>query len=273
MKEIERIDRCASELKSRFGNLPDQAIILGSGLGDFADRLADAQALPYAEIEGFPRPTVEGHRGELIRGTLSGKPVLVMAGRFHYYEGHPLSTVVFPARVLARAGVKKLFITNAAGGVNTGFSPGDLMLISDHLNIAGTNPLMGDNLDELGPRFPDMSEVYDRDLRELAKDIAKRLGIELKEGVYAWGTGPSYETPAEVRMARALGADAVGMSTVPEAIAANHAGLKILGISLITNMAAGILDQPLHHREVVETAAKAARRFGALVEGILAEMP
>lgn len=272
MNELERIDAAAEALRGRFPAAPDRAVILGSGLGAFAGRLADACAVPYTEIDGFPKPTVEGHRGEMIVGSLGEVPVLAMAGRFHYYEGHDMATVAFPVRVLARMGVMKILVTNAAGGVNEDFRPGDLMLITDHINLTGQSPLRGDNIPEFGPRFPDMSSVYDPEYRALAGRIAHQNGFSLREGVYAWCVGPSYETPAEVRMLRALGADAVGMSTVPEAVAARHAGLKVAAVSLITNMAAGILDKPLTHREVIETADEAAPRFEALAEGMLKGM-
>jgi len=266
---IAALDRAAAAIRGRLAVAPDRAIVLGSGLSGFADRLADPVVIPYAEIPGFPAPTVHGHRGQLLAGTLQGAPVLALAGRFHFYEGHPLSTVVMPVRVLARLGVKTLMLTNAAGGVNASFAPGDLMLIADHLNLTGQNPLIGDNPDELGPRFPDMTYAYDPGLKATARRAAKERGITLKEGVYAWMTGPSYETPAEIRYLRTIGADAAGMSTVPEAIAAVHAGMKVLGVSLITNLAAGVLDRPLSHQEVIETAKAAAARFEALAEGIL----
>ncbi len=272
MTDFQHIQASADFLKNKLGQVPDRAIILGSGLGNLVDRFSDTQVIPYGDIPGFPKPTVAGHRGEMVVGTLDGVRVLGMAGRFHYYEGHPLDVIAFPARVLAVAGVKNLMITNAAGGVNTTFSPGDLMLITDHLNLTGRNPLMGGNLDELGVRFPDMSYTYPRDFQQLARDVARREGLDLKEGVYAWMSGPSYETPAEIRMLRTIGADAVGMSTVPEAIAARHAGMKIVGVSLITNMAAGVLDQPLTHEEVTETADQAAKRFEKLAIGILTGM-
>lgn len=269
MKHLAHIDACADFLRGRLTDLPRRAIILGSGLGGLVERLTERRHIPYAEIPGFPPPTVVGHRGELVLGKLDGRPLLALAGRFHYYEGHPLETVVLPVRVLARLGVTTLVVTNAAGGVNTAFAPGDLMLITDHLNLAGANPLMGENIPP-GTRFPDLSYAYTPALRERARQVARAQGLALREGVYAWMSGPSYETPAEIRMVRTLGADAVGMSTVPEVIAAAHAGLSVLGLSLITNMAAGVLDQPLSHEEVTDTARKAALRFENLVTGILA---
>lgn len=270
MLELDRIKRAAAQLTERFGSLPDRAIVLGSGLGRFADRLSDTQRVSYAEIMGFPKPTVAGHRGEFVMGRLpSGMRVLALAGRYHYYEGYDLSMVVFPTRVLAMAGVKYLVLTNAAGGVNADFKPGDLMLITDHVNLTAQNPLRGENIIELGPRFPDMTYAYDPRGQEAARAAAQAAGLTLREGVYAWLVGPSYETPAEIRMFRTLGVDAVGMSTVPETIAALHAGLKVAGVSLITNMAAGILPQPLSHQEVIETANAAAQRFETLAEGLL----
>jgi len=259
----------ADFLKHELPSIPDRSVILGSGLSSLADRFEDRIEIPYGEIPHFPLPAVAGHRGVLVYGRLSGVEAIALAGRFHYYEGYPLDLVVLPARVLALAVVKKLIVTNAAGGVNVSFTPGDIMLISDHINMTGQNPLAGPNDDRFGTRFPDMSSVYSDELRKIAREAADRLGLRLQEGVYLWNRGPSYETPAEVRMARILGADAVGMSTVPEAIAARHAGLKVLGFSLITNMAAGILDQPLTHSEVTETAARAESDFCALIAGIM----
>jgi purine-nucleoside phosphorylase len=266
---LARIDTCADYLRNTLETVPDRAIILGSGLGALTERMSERQVINYTDIPGFPRPTVVGHRGELVLGKLNGVAVMALAGRFHYYEGHPLDTVVLPARVFARLGVKTLMITNAAGGVNTNFAAGDLMLITDHLNLTGKNPLMGDNLDEFGTRFPDMSYVYTPALQVLARRVAKKNGLTLREGVYAWMSGPSYETPAEVRMLRVLGADAVGMSTAPEAIAAAHSGMQVVGVSLITNMAAGVLNQALTHAEVTAAADEAAPRFETLATGIL----
>lgn len=248
---------------------PVQAIVLGSGLGGFAQKLASPVVIDYERLEGFPQPTIAGHKGEAVFGYIGENPTLVLSGRFHLYEGHKVQSLALIPRVMAALGVKRFVVTNAAGGVNPSFKPGDLMLITDHLNFTGQNPLMGDNDEAIGTRFPDMSEVYSKSLRALAKEAAKETGIDIQEGVYAWMTGPSYETPAEIRMLQTLGADAVGMSTVPEAIAANHAGLEVLGISLITNMAAGILPQPLNHEEVIETGRTAAKRFEALVYQIL----
>jgi len=268
MTELERIDRAAAYVREVLGEA-DIGVVLGSGLGDYVEALSDARMVPYAEIPGFPRSTVPGHAGELWAGTLHGKRVLMMRGRFHSYEGHPLEDVVLPIRVMARLGIGTLILTNAAGAVNTAFAPGDLMLISDFINFSGKNPLTGPNIDALGPRFPDMSRAYDKRLRAIAGEAAAESGIALREGVYAWFNGPTYETPAEIRMARVMGADAVGMSTVPETIAAVHAGMKVLGISCLTNMAAGILDAPLSHAEVTETAERVRGTFRALLDGTI----
>ncbi|MBQ7455073.1 MAG: purine-nucleoside phosphorylase [Clostridia bacterium] len=271
MTELERIDRAAAYIKEVLGEAKI-AVVLGSGLGDYAEALEDARMIPYDEIPGFPESTVPGHAGELWAGTLHGKRVLMMRGRFHAYEGHDLADIVLPARAMARLGVETLILTNAAGAVNTAFAPGDLMMITDHINLSGRNPLVGRNIEELGPRFPDMSRAYDRRLQAIACEVAQENGIPLRQGVYAWFLGPTFETPAEVRMARILGADAVGMSTVPEAIAAVHAGMHVLGLSCLTNMAAGILDQPLTHQEVMETGARVRGTFRALVDGVIARI-
>lgn len=270
MLELDRIRRAAAQLADRLGFIPDRAIVLGSGLGRFTERLKDTKSVSYAEVMGFPKPTVAGHRGEFVGGVLpNGARVLALAGRYHYYEGYDLSMVVFPTRVLAMAGVKHLVLTNAAGGVNPGFAPGDLMLITDHVNFTAQNPLRGENIAELGPRFPDMTYAYDPKAQDVARAAARAAGLTLREGVYAWLNGPSYETPAEIRMLRGMGVDAVGMSTVPETLVAVHAGLKVAGVSLITNMAAGTLPQPLSHQEVIECANSAALRFETLAEGLL----
>src|SRR5699024_10713115 len=220
---------------------PEIGLILGSGLGVMADDIENSVTIPYHKIPHFPKSTVAGHKGQLVIGTLHGKKVIAMQGRFHYYEGYTMEQVTFPVRVMKKLGVHSLIVTNAAGGINKDFSPGDLMVIKDHLNLFGDNPLIGENIDEFGPRFPDMSNVYDREYMEIAVNCAKDLGITLQTGVYAGNTGPTYETPQEIKMLRTLGGDAVGMSTVPETIVAAHAGLKILGISCISNMASGIL--------------------------------
>ncbi|MFO7850582.1 MAG: purine-nucleoside phosphorylase [Spirochaetia bacterium] len=235
---------------------PKIGLVLGSGLGAIGDELEKPVYLDYGDIPGFPVSTVSGHKGRLIIGLLSGRPVAVMQGRFHYYEGFSMAQVVFPVRVFKLLGVENLILTNAAGGINTAFIPGDLMLIKDHIKITAENPLRGTNIDEFGPRFNDMSDAYTENLRKTAKEAAEKAGTELREGVYAFWTGPSFETPAEIRMLRVLGADAVGMSTAPEVITAAHAGIKVVAISTITNMAAGILDQKLSHEEVMEMGGR-----------------
>ncbi|WP_309087634.1 purine-nucleoside phosphorylase [Domibacillus sp.] len=266
---IQHIEEAAGFLKEKLNATPEIGLILGSGLGVLADEVENAVSIPYETIPHFPVSTVEGHAGELVIGTLSGKTVAAMKGRFHYYEGYSFQEVTFPVRVMKALGIETIIVTNAAGGVNESFEPGDLMLISDHLNLMGGNPLIGKNDSRLGVRFPDMSVAYSRELRELAKKAAERIGLNVREGVYAGNTGPVYETPAEVRMARVLGADAVGMSTVPEVIAARHGGMNVLGISCISNMAAGILDQPLAHDEVIETTEKVRAEFLAYVKEIV----
>lgn len=269
MNYLQKIKESSKYIKENVAKQPEIGIILGSGLGGLADLIEDPIMLDYKDIPGFPVSTVEGHAGRLVIGDLAGKTIVAMQGRFHYYEGYPLRDVTFPIRVMTDLGIDKLIVTNAAGGANKSYQPGDLMLIKDHINFAGDSPLIGANLDEKGPRFPDMSTAYNRDLKELARKSAKDLKIDLKEGVYMWFTGPTYETPAEVKMATILGADALGMSTVPEVIVANHEGIEILGISCITNMAAGILDQPLNHDEVVETSLRVKDKFESLVVDII----
>jgi purine-nucleoside phosphorylase len=266
---FERVEAAAAAVRSRCGALPETAIVLGSGLGDFADTLLDAVATPYGDLPHWPSSSVIGHAGRLVIGNVGGKRVAALSGRAHFYEGHDLSTVVFATRVMGRLGVKQIILTNAAGGINTGFAQGALMIIDDHINLLGTNPLVGVNDDRFGVRFPDMSEVYSRRLRSIADAAAKAKGVPVSHGIYVAVHGPSYETPAEVRFLRAIGADAVGMSTVPEAIAARHMGMGILGISCITNMAAGVLPQPLVHDEVMETARRVRGSFIALLEGIV----
>ncbi|GFN35425.1 purine-nucleoside phosphorylase [Tepidimicrobium xylanilyticum] len=269
MEYMEKLQNSINFIKERTNIVPTIGIIFGSGLGDLGDKIKNSHIIKYEEIPNFPKSTVEGHKGQLILGQLGNKNVVAMQGRFHYYEGYPLKDVVFPVRVMIGLGIETLIVTNAAGGVDENFTPGDLMIINDHINITGKNPLVGPNLDELGPRFLDMTRAYDNELIKLAKNVGKDIGIDLKEGVYMWFTGPSYETPAEVRLARILGASAVGMSTVPEVIVAVHQGIKVLGISCITNMAAGILDQPLSHEEVIETSLKVKGKFEKLIVGIL----
>jgi purine-nucleoside phosphorylase len=260
----------ASEfLRGRGFGGADVAVVLGSGLGGFADALSDRFELAYAEIPHWPASAVIGHAGRLVGGTLKGRHVLALSGRVHFYEGHSLATVTFPMRALGRLGVPRVILTNAAGGINTRFSQGALMLIDDHINLMGSNPLVGANDERFGLRFPDMSEIYSSRLRDLARQAGAAAGVALEHGVYIAVHGPSYETPAEIRAFRHWGADAVGMSTAPEAIVARHMGLDVLGISCITNMAAGVLPQPLVHTEVVETALRVRGQFAALLEGII----
>ena len=271
MDEMKRIDEAAAKVLAVCGKA-DIGVILGSGLGDYAEALEDAVKLPYSEIPGFPRSTVAGHAGMWCCGTLYGKRVVMMQGRFHYYEGYGMKDVTLPVRVMQKIGVKTLIVTNAAGGVNLGYHPGELMVIGDMFSMTAQNPLIGPNLDAFGPRFPDMSCAFDKELRALAHECANEQGFALREGVYARMTGPTYETPAEIRMLRTLGADAVGMSTVPEVIVARHGGMRVLGISCITNMAAGILDQPLNHAEVTETANRVKGQFRNLLDRIIEKM-
>lgn len=271
MDEMKRINDAAEKVLAVCGQA-EIGIILGSGLGDYAEALEDAVKLPYSEIPGFPRSTVAGHAGMWCCGTLHGKRVVMMQGRFHYYEGYSMKDVTLPVRVMQKIGVKTLIVTNAAGGVNMGYHPGDLMVIGDMFSLTAQNPLIGPNLDAFGPRFPDMSCAFDKELRVLAHACAGEQGFALREGVYAQMTGPTYETPAEIRMLRTLGADAVGMSTVPEVIVARHGGMRVLGISCITNMAAGILDQPLNHAEVTETANRVKGQFRALLDAVVEKM-
>ena len=271
MDEMKRIDEAAAKVLAVCGKA-DIGVILGSGLGDYAEALEDAGKLPYSEIPGFPRSTVAGHAGMWCCGTLYGKRVVMMQGRFHYYEGYSMKDVTLPVRVMQKIGVKTLIVTNAAGGVNLGYHPGELMVIGDMFSMTAQNPLIGPNLDAFGPRFPDMSCAFDKELRALAHECANEQGFALREGVYAQMTGPTYETPAEIRMLRTLGADAVGMSTVPEVIVARHGGMRVLGISCITNMAAGILDQPLNHAEVTETANRVKGQFRNLLDRIIEKM-
>lgn len=253
---LEQVDEAVAHIRGRSALRPTIGLILGSGLGAFADTLDEAVPVPFGTIPHFPVSTAIGHKGALVLGRSRGTPVAVMAGRVHHYEGYPFQQVAFPARVLARLGVRTLIVTNAAGAVNASFAPGELMLIRDHINLMGGNPLIGPNDDALGPRFPDLSAAYDSKLRALAADICREVGVRAHEGVYLALGGPSYETPAEIRMLRTLGADAVGMSTVPEVIVARHMGLRVLGLSCLTNMAAGITTQPLDHKEVLEVGER-----------------
>ncbi|UOE96344.1 purine-nucleoside phosphorylase [Alkalihalobacillus sp. LMS39] len=259
-------------IQSKVTIQPKVGLILGSGLGVLADEIEHAITLPYADIPGFPVSTVEGHAGQLVIGELEGMPVMAMQGRFHYYEGYDLDDVTFPIRVMKEIGIETMMVTNAAGSLNQEFQPGDLMLITDHINQAGTNPLIGRNEAEWGVRFPDMSTAYTPELQTIVKEVAKACNVDLKTGVYVWNSGPSYETPAEVRMLRAIGGDAVGMSTVPEVIVARHCDINVIGMSCITNMAAGILDQPLSHDEVMETADKVRETFTRLVKAVVREL-
>ncbi len=256
-------------LESAFAQKPRIAVVLGSGLGAFADSLDNQQSIPYSEISGWPQSTAIGHAGKLVTGTIDGLPVAALAGRVHLYEGYSAQQVVFGVRKLAALGVESLVLTNAAGGINSGYRPGQLVLISDHINLTGQNPLTGPNDDKLGPRFPDMSEAYSKQYREIAKRAAAETGLRLAEGVYAALAGPNYETPAEIRYLRAIGADLVGMSTVPEAIAASHMGMKVLGISCVTNFAAGVTDQKLDHKEVLEVGEKVKDTLVNLLRKVL----
>ena len=269
MDTTAKIFAAAEFIRSRVSLKPTIGLVLGSGLGDYADTLEDAVRIPYAEIPDFPVPTIAGHAGALVFGKKCGREVVVMQGRIHYYEGLPQQEITLPIRVLAALGVKTLVLTNACGGVNLNYVPGDLMLISDHINFSGANPLIGKNPDAFGPRFPDMSDLYTASLRKAIKEKTQEAGIPLQEGVYAMYSGPNYETPAEIRMFRTLGADAVGMSTVPEALVAGHCGLQVVGVSCITNMAAGVLPVKLNHAEVTETANRVSKKFRQVVDLIL----
>lgn len=269
MKSLKEIEKSAAYIRERCKKIPEILLILGSGLGVLAEELREKVVIPYGDIPNFPKSTAPGHAGELVIGELSGKSVAVMNGRFHYYEGYDMEAITLPVQVMSLLGVKNLLVTNAAGGINLDYKPGDLMVISDHIKLFAENPLRGVNDEKIGPRFPDMSRAYTPFLRELAHRAAGRKGLTLKEGVYAMMSGPCYETPAEIRALRTLGADAVGMSTVPEVIAAAHGGMRVLGISCISNMAAGILDQSLTHQEVLDTAEKIRESFIGLVKEII----
>jgi purine-nucleoside phosphorylase len=265
-----RAEEAARTIRGRTAAEPQIALVLGSGLGGFADEFEDSVALPYRDIPGFVSSTAQGHVGSLVIGKVEGVPVVAMQGRVHYYEGYSLEEVTFPIRTFKLLGIKTLILTNAAGGIDVQLSQGALMVISDHLNLMGVNVLRGPNDERFGPRFPDMSEVYSRDLQELATEEARALGITVRRGIYAALQGPSYETPAEIHMLRAFGADAVGMSTVPEAIVARQMGMKVLGISCITNMAAGISESPINHEEVMETGQKVRESFTRLLRRVIA---
>ena len=261
----EKLTDCYESVKGELPFKPKVALVLGSGLGDYVKKMKVEKIISYHDIDGFPVSTVQGHKGQFVFGYVGNVPIVAMQGRVHYYEGYSMTDVVLPIRLMRLMGAETLFLTNAAGGVNTSFHAGDLMLIRDHISVFAPNPLIGANMDELGLRFPDMSHVYDKDLQQIIRETAKENGIYLQEGIYTQLTGTSFESPAEIRMLRTLGCDAVGMSTVVEAIAANHMGMRICGISCISNLAAGMTDQPLNHEEVQEAADMAAPRFKKLV--------
>lgn len=265
----ERAEHAARIIRSRTTETPRIAIILGSGLGAFADDFENAVSIPYEDITGFPRSTAEGHAGRLVVGKIDQVPLMAMQGRVHFYEGYSLEQVTFPIRVFKLLGIKTLILTNASGGVNVQFSQGALMIISDHLNLMGDNPLRGPNDTRFGPRFPDMTAVYSPELQEIVIEEAKALNVEVRRGIYAALAGPSYETPAEIHLMRTLGADAVGMSTVPEAIVARHMDLEVLGISCITNMAAGISDEPINHDDVMATGDRVRETFTQLLRKVV----
>jgi purine-nucleoside phosphorylase len=266
---LEAIDAAVKFVRSRSRLQPQAGVVLGSGLGNVVDAIDVDTEIPYADIPGGKAATVWGHSGKMILGRAGKLPVVVLSGRMHFYEGYEMPDVMLLSRVIGRLGIKKLIVTNAAGGVNTSFKPGDLMLITDHINFSGVNPLRGPNLEQLGLRFPDLSDGYPESLRDIAKEAARKLGQKLREGIYLFLSGPTYETPAEIRAFRTLGADAVGMSTVPEVIAMAHMNIPVLGISCITNMAAGILKQKLTHEEVMETTGRVQKDYTALDLGIL----
>ncbi len=273
MSELyKKLETCLASVRSKTDFKPEVALILGSGLGDYADEIKIETTIDYTDIEGFPTSTVVGHKGRFVFGYVGEVPVVIMQGRVHYYEGYPMTDVVLPTRLMGMMGAKKLILTNAAGGSNPNFKPGDFMMITDHITTGVPSPLIGANIDELGARFPDMSEVYSKRLQDVIRDCAKKCGIEMQEGVYVQFTGPNYETPAEVRLAQRWGGDAVGMSTACEAMAARHMGLEICGISCITNMAAGISDVELDHKEVQETADRVAKSFKELITEIVVNM-
>lgn len=272
MNYLKNIKEAADYIKNQINISPKIGLILGSGLGILANEIENPIKIPYEDIPNFPVSTVEGHEGQLVIGNLQGKKVIALQGRFHYYEGYSMNEVTFPVRVMKELGIGSVIVTNAAGGSNENFQPGDLMIITDHINFGFDNPLMGKNFEELGPRFPDMSHAYDERLINIAKKVANNYNIKVQEGVYMFLTGPTYETPAEVKMAQILGADAVGMSTVPEVVTAVHGGLKVLGISCITNMASGILDQPLDHSEVIETTQRVKNKFMLLIKKLIEEI-
>lgn len=263
---------CVESIRKKTDFKPEVALILGSGLGDYADSIKTEAVVDYSDIEGFPVSTVTGHKGRFVFGYVGEVPVVIMQGRVHYYEGYPMSDVVLPTRLMGMLGAKKLFLTNAAGGMNESFKPGTLMMITDHIATSVPNPLTGPNIEELGVRFPDMSEVYSNRLQDVIRSSAKQCGVEIREGVYVQLTGPSYETPAEIRMCRAFGGDAVGMSTACEATAARHMGMEVCGVSCITNLAAGMSKEKLNHKEVQETADRVSAEFKKLVTQVIVNM-
>lgn len=267
--EFAKASRVAKFISSKTKLRPTIALVLGSGLGAFADEFENATRIPYGKIPGFPRSTIEGHAGTLVIGKVGDVPVAAMQGRVHFYEGYPLKDVVFPMRVFGRLGIRAAILTNAAGAINLDFTQGALVIIRDHMNLQGSNPLIGPNDERFGPRFPDMSEAYYKPYREITRAEAAKLGIQIHEGIYAALSGPSFETPAEIRHFKSIGADMVGMSTVPEVIVARHMGLRVLGISCVTNMAAGILDQPINHEEVLETGKRVRDQFVALLRAVI----
>ncbi|MCI8796149.1 MAG: purine-nucleoside phosphorylase [Dorea sp.] len=267
-----KLTTCLASIREKVDFKPERALILGSGLGDYADEIKVTDTIAYTEIEGFPVSTVKGHKGRFVFGYVENTPVVIMQGRVHYYEGYQMSDVVLPTRLMGMMGAKKIILTNAAGGINDAYNPGDLMMITDHIATGVPSPLIGPNIEELGTRFPDMSEVYSERLRNVIRECAKQCKINIKEGVYVQFTGPNYETPAEVRMAKIWGGDAVGMSTACEAVAARHMGMEVCGISCITNMAAGLSKQQLDHKEVQETADRVAKSFKELVTKVIVNM-
>ena len=268
----EKLLTCLNSVREKVDFKPEVALVLGSGLGDYVDEINIEAAIAYEDIEGFPVSTVAGHKGRFVFGYIGQVPVVIMQGRIHYYEGYPMSEVVLPTRLMGMLGAKTIILTNAAGGVNFDYQPGDFMLIKDHISTAVPSPLIGENADELGVRFPDMSDIYNRELREQIKEVASELEIKLQEGVYMQFSGPNYESPSEVKMCRTLGGDAAGMSTACEAMAANHMGMRVCGISCITNMGTGMSSQPLSHVEVQETADRVAVQFKKLITGIVTSL-
>jgi purine-nucleoside phosphorylase len=272
MDMMQKINEAKNYIRTKSSLSPKIGLVLGSGLGSLVEEMTDAVHIPFESIPYFAIPTVEGHSGKVVIGKLNGVLVVALSGRYHYYEGYDLSVVTFPIRVMRMLGVETVILTNACGAVNQAFKPGELMIITDHLNLTANNPLIGKNIDLLGPRFADASEIYTKSLRCIAHEAAYELKMKLQEGVYTWWTGPSYETPAEIRMIRILGGDAVGMSTVPESLVASHMGMQVLGISCLTNMASGILDQKLSHHEVLEVASSVKSQFSLLIKRIVSKI-